>query len=386
MGDLLYYLAAVRRNTLPTVVNCNVLFNVIENARTTARIKKAKEISDLPTVDQTMLDSSGFSILTAEGSNKRITSDPTRPLYISKTEMNVAPLHVVQAACELQPNVMVSLDYPVRKLQTQREQGVEFKKKLSHNIKWAIETSKLRDRHCPHIPLLLAVQAYTVGDFMTFQSSLRDLKFEGFSMPVRNLNLQEIALFLYTFYRTGVKRAHLLGTSKFLIIALASYFSNHYFRCVSFDSQSWRLAAEHGEYLNPLNLRRESLRAEDVQNKEHLRRHCRCPVCREHSLKRIKDYPFVKRTALLRDHNAIAIQNLTDDLHQNAITLSTLETFLRSRNSQIKPIDELIRCLSLIDLHKNKDVNAFETHPVPGAERAGFGTEGSEKITQISDP
>lgn len=355
MGDLLYYLAAVRRNTLPAVGNCNVLFNVVDNAGTTARIKKAKEISDLPTVNQVMLDSGGFSILTAEGSNKRIISDPARPLYISKTEMNISPLHVVQAASALQPDVMISLDYPIRKLKHEQERRAEFSKKLPYNVKFAIETCQLQQRYCRHIPLLLAVQAYSVDDFYKFEKSVRGLTFEGFSMPVRNLSLEEMAFFLFTCSRIAPKKFHLLGTSKFFDIALSAYFAAHYFGSVSFDSQSWRIVSEHWGYLNPLNLHVESIQSEDLGNTDYLRSYCSCPVCKRYSLKQIRDCPFSKRAAVLRHHNVFATQRVAQDLVHNATTLSIFERFLKGRTLKIKPIDDLIQILSTIDAHKCKD-------------------------------
>ena len=355
-GQLPYFLAGARKKTLPAGGNYNVLLNVIENAKIAARI----EISDLPSINHVMLDSSGFSILTADESNKHITFDQNRPLSLSKTGINIAPLHVVQAACELQPDMMVSLDYPIRRLRTEQEQCMEFKRKLPYNIQWAIETSTLRDKHCPNIPLFLAVQAYSLEDFREFERNIRGLNFDGLSMPIRNLGLQEIALFLFEFYKSGANRVHLLGTSSFLTIGLAAYFSNHYFSWVSFDSRSWRLAAEHSEYMNPLNLRRESLRLENIQDKEHLRRYCPCPVCRKHSLKSIKGYPFAKRTSLLREHNVFATQKVADDLVQNAATLVTLEKFLKSRTS-IKVVDELIDALR----HESISKPQLNTQPSP---------------------
>jgi hypothetical protein len=244
---------------------------------------------------------------------------------------------------------MISLDYPLRKLKNEQERQAEFTKKLPYNIEFAIDTCKLREKYCPHIPLLIAVQAYTIRDFITFEENIRGLTFDGFSMPVRHASLEQLAYFLFIFSRIAPKRFHLLGTSSFLNIALCAYFAVHYFGSVSFDSRGWRLAAENWKYLNPLNLHEESIQAEDVKNKEHLRSHCPCPVCKEYSLKGIRDAPFSQMAALLRQHNVFAIQRVARDLVHNASTLSIFERFLRSRISRTKSAEELAQVLSVID-------------------------------------
>lgn len=349
MGDLRHYLAAVRKDTLPTIAHCNVLFNVLNNMKTPAQKREAKEIRDLPGIDEIILDSAGFKLLGAQESNKRITFDSTRPLTLSKTEVNISPHHVVQAGLELGPDIMISLDWPLRKFRNEEERRAEFRKKLPYNVKFAIDTCRLREKYCPHIPLLIAVQAYTINDFMRFEKEIRDLTFDGFSMPVRHSSLEQLTYFLFIFSRIAPKRFHLLGTSSFMNIALCAYFAAHYFDSVSFDSRRWRLAAENWEYLNPLTLHKETIQVEDLRNKEHIRSYCPCPVCKEYSLRGIRDAPFAQRAALLRQHNVFAIQRVARDLVHNASTLSTFERFLRSRISRTKSAEELVQVLSVID-------------------------------------
>ena len=96
--------------------------------------------------------------------------------------------------------------------------------------------------------------------------SLNDIPgvlFDGVSMPIRNLKPAELALFLVSFYQRGIRRVHLLGTSNFETITICAYAARNMFEWVSLDSTSWRLAADHAEFISPLNLSRIILRSEN---------------------------------------------------------------------------------------------------------------------------
>ena len=62
--------------------------------------------------------------------------------------------------------------------------------------------------------------------------------FDGISMPIRNMSIFELAVFLVILYQRGVTRIHLLGTSRFSVIALCAYAARNMFDWVSLDSTS----------------------------------------------------------------------------------------------------------------------------------------------------
>ena len=85
------------------------------------------------------------------------------------------------------------------------------------------------------------------------------LDFDGVSMPIRELKIQDVALFLVSFYQRGISRVHLLGTFSFPVIALCAYMARHLFEWVSLDATTWRFAADKGEFLHPFDLSRVKL-------------------------------------------------------------------------------------------------------------------------------
>jgi hypothetical protein len=112
------------------------------------------------------------------------------------------------------------------------------RKKLKFNVKWAVQTAKLREEYCPEVGLFIPFQGYTLNHLDIFFRFIQEIHFDGISIPVRNLNLKDISLFLIRFYQMGIKRVHLLGTSSFYRMALCAYMARHYFEWVSLDSTS----------------------------------------------------------------------------------------------------------------------------------------------------
>jgi len=133
-----------------------------------------------------MLDSGGFQLLNAEKAEKEISFDATRPLKNSIKLINLTPEHVVQAASELQPDILVALDFPIDTISNPKEQEEEFKRKFIYNVKWARKTAELRQQVCPRIALFIPLQAYRIGQVDRFLESIQDVGFDGISMPVRN--------------------------------------------------------------------------------------------------------------------------------------------------------------------------------------------------------
>jgi len=288
-----------------------------------------------------------------------MTFDPNLPLMRSDKTINVSPKHVVETACRLQPDMMTSLDYPIRKISDRGAQEHEFLRKLGFNMKWAIETAYLRKRYCPNIQLFIPVQCYDLDQFHLFHNSIQHLSFDGLSMPLRNLELKEIALFLLRFHQSGVKKVHLLGSTSFFVMALAAYFARHFFEWVSLDATSWRLTAEYKGYLNPNDLSWEYI-GDDVLIDEKIPMMCQCPFCENRTFTFIKNLPYMDKVALLRSHNFWVTEKAAKDLYANAGDLVNFERFLRIRSPNITEIEDLIKCLSLIDGFKNEDITTLK--------------------------
>lgn len=307
-----------------------------------------------------MLDSSGFQLLMAEEKGIKISFDRSAPMLKTDTEVNLVPEHVVEVAMKFKPkiNIMTALDFPIRKFSDPVDQEIEFNKKLGFNARWAKETARLRELYCPEIRFFLPIQAYTLEHFDIFFDLIGDISFDGLSLPVRNLDIKRIALFLIRFYQLGIKNVHLLGTTSFFRIALSAYLARHYFDWFSLDSTSWRQSAQFGKYINPHDLSSEEIRYVIID--ENIQNTCGCPWCSYRSFTDIKNMPDTDRTSFLRCHNFWVIDKACKDLYQHSGTVIELERYLKRKSPATDKIDELVNTLSLIDALKDQDIRVLE--------------------------
>jgi queuine/archaeosine tRNA-ribosyltransferase len=309
--------------------------------------------------ETTMVDSGGYQIIGAEKNNKKVTFDPSLPLMRSANRLNISPSHVVEAACKLQPSIMTALDFPIRVFSDKTDQDREFLRKLKFNIVWTQQTALLREKHCPHIQLFIPVQCYNLDQFETFWNSIKGIQCDGLSLPIRNLKLPELALFLLLFYQIGARKVHILGASSFFMIALAAFFARHFFEWVSFDSTSWRQAAQFQKYRNPYDLSPEYIGSE-VLIDEQTPIMCQCSFCAKMTFTLIKNLPYTEKVDFLRNHNFYATERVTEEMFEQASTLPNLKRFLRRHSKRNKEIDELISCLARIDLLRDKDIKVLK--------------------------
>ena len=96
-----------------------------------------------------MLDSSGYQLHVAENKGKRITFDSSLPMKHSKQEINLTPKHVMEAASIIHPDIVVGLDFPIRKVKTDAEKEAEFEYKLNYNLRWAFQSVAEWKERCP---------------------------------------------------------------------------------------------------------------------------------------------------------------------------------------------------------------------------------------------
>jgi queuine/archaeosine tRNA-ribosyltransferase len=337
----------------------NILINVMDNAESEKAITRTRTILKNAGTETCMLDSGGHQIHEAEEQNKEITFDPSLPIMKSEERINISPLHVVEAACKLQPTIMTALDFPLKRLSGRADQEQEFLRKLGFNMTWALQTAALKEKHCPDIQLFIPVQCYTLDHFEIFKNSISGIRYDGLSLPFRSLKLQELAFFFLRFYQIGVRKVHILGTSSFFVIALAAFFARHFFEWVSFDSTTWRESALHEIYLNPNDLSPEHI-GDEVLIDERFLMTCQCPFCLNKTFTFIKNLPYAEKVDLLRNHNFCVIEKACEELFEEAGNLLSLEKYLKNRSPKNKDIDELIECLSIIDLLRDEDINALK--------------------------
>ena len=355
MGKLEIFCAGVSINVLPSRPLNNILVNVPHEGSSSKAISDTLKMFQYANSRHTYLDSGGFQLLVFELAGKQYTFDATQPLQMSDQGINVTPEHIIAVAMEMQPEFLSALDFPIKKLTDKNEQEKEFLGKLGYNITWARKTAHLRKERCPHIKLMIPVQAYTIEQFKQFFHYIKDIAFDGLSMPVRNFESHEIALFLIAFYKLNITMVHILGTSTLLTTALAAFMAKHYFAWVSMDSTSWRLSAQYNHYINPF-----SLKAVDVGYNviidDNIHVNCQCPWCVGKSFTYIKNLPHTEKISFLRCHNWWVIEHAAKELYEHSDTVLTLKEHLLTRFPDTVEIEKLCSVLNIIDALRDREI------------------------------
>jgi hypothetical protein len=257
------------------------------------------------------------------------------------------------------PNIVIGLDVPIRKFIDVASPEAEFLKKDDYNAPFAVQSAAWWKELCPQTKFFLPIQCYNLDQFNIFWDRVGGLDHDGVSMPIRNLGIPEISLFLVKFYQLGIKRVHLLGTSQFFTIALCAYMARHVFDWVSIDASSWRKAADKVECFNPYDLSREKLGSRVIINHD-IANDCPCPFCTEKSFNDIKNMELADKCSLLRQHNWWVLETAFRDLYEHSIDIIQLEKFLKTRSKHPAKIDELINILSLVDMMKDFEICSLQ--------------------------
>jgi len=274
-----------------------------------------------------------------------MTFNSDQPMIITKKYFNLAPRHVVETAIEMNADSMVALDFPIRKIKDPYEREKEFRKKLEYNVPWAIETAKLRKELCPNIILFIPIQAYSLEQFEKFYTRLRGIDFDGFSFPVRNMEMTDIAAFLLKMHKWGIRKAHVLGSSSLKVIIVCAYMSQHFFDFISFDATSWRKGAQHGKFLNPNDLSSKNLNKSGSYDPKY---RCYCQSCKGRTLGQIAAFGKTReRIEILMTHNFLAIYNITKEFSERSIDLEFLRE--RFKGNKRRYISEILRDMSKIE-------------------------------------
>lgn len=359
MGRLVNFCAGAELYVLPDRHVDALLINVPDDACSKSAINSTNRMLKAAKSRHVMLDSGGYQLHVAENESKKYSSNENRPVIRNETEINLAPIHVMRSAAILKPGIVTGLDFPIKKISDPEERKIEFMHKLGFNLIWAIECSELRKKLCPDVQFFLPVQCYDLDQFDQFINQIASVEYDGFSMPVRNLSINEVILFMVRFYKMGIRQVHILGTSELFKIAVAAYMARHFFEWVSLDATTWRIWAQCALYMNPYNLLQERI-AQDVIIDENVAMDCLCPFCKGKTFTFIKNLPETDRTALLRSHNWWVIEKATRDLYQNSGNVIELERCLRARGAKPEDVNKLREGLSLADSFKDSDIRILQ--------------------------
>jgi len=358
MGNLINFCAGADNKTLPADKVQALLINVLDHGSNAQKIQRARDMRRLARPQYLMLDSSGYQLHEGEKKGKRMAFDPNLPMKHTAREINLAPKHGMEVASTLQVDIAVGQDFPIRKFRSSAEREAEFQKKLPYNVRWAYESAAAWKECCPKAQFFLPIQCYDIKQLDRFMEMIDGIGYDGVSMPIRNIKIPDIALFLVDFYQRGIKKVHLLGTSSFLKIALCAYMSHHLFEWVSLDATTWRKASEVGGAYNPWNLSRIDLRP-CVNIKPGTANSCPCPYCAGMEYQVIQGLPKKEKIRLLRQHNWWVLEKAFHDLFEHGAGVIQLERFLKTRSNKVAEIDQLIKTLSLIDALKDVDISSL---------------------------
>ncbi len=337
MGRITIFCAGMEDRSLLVPPVEAILFSAPNLKKGKSKMGKIKELTQRINAQEVMLDSGGFQLHEAEIKHLNISCDPYRPMVSSaKKGVNLAPEHVLEVAAELDPEWLMGLDFPIRKISGQIEREREFEKKLEFNVKWAVTTSELLPHYgLDSVRLLLPIQCYDLDQFEIFWSMVSELWFGGMSMPVRNMDSVSLIKFLKSMYDKQIRRVHFLGTTRPDAIALSAYAARQYFSYISLDATTWRQGAQYGWYLDPFNLKNISVRPDAIFRGDEARIRCGCSWCSyESSLSQIKDMEYGEKMSFLCQHNFWAIRNFAEEAYDSSADVGHFESFLRERFEQ----------------------------------------------------
>jgi tRNA-guanine family transglycosylase len=353
MGRFVNFCAGVNdENSLPQKNLEGILINVPNSGKNDRSLQNTRNFINGANPEFVMLDSGGYSLFVKEEQGKSIYCDPGQPIYFDDG-INLTPTHVINVAREINPHILVALDFPIATLSEKNAHELEFRKKLGFNLTWAIETARLHAEYCPQINLFIPIQCYHLDHLEEFLYLTRDINHENLCMPVRNLTLQEISDFMLRFYQKGVKRVHLLGVGSFYQIALAAYLARNYFDWVSVDATTWRMEGGFGKYLNPHDLSRENI-GQKITTVPDIEMDCLCPWCQYETFASIHQKHPTDMTAFLMRHNFWVTNHLAHELYDHADSLWNFRNYLMKQAKRKDRIRDLYFCLSKFELAVQK--------------------------------
>jgi hypothetical protein len=173
---------------------------------------------------------------------------------------------------------------------------------------------------------------------------IKGIEFDGFSLPVRNMSMKDIAIFILKMHGWGVKKVHILGSSSLPVISVCAYMSQRFFDGVSFDATTWRISAQYGRFIQPDDLAHKSLNEAGSFDPEF---RCQCQSCNGKNLGQIAALDRKERMKILVTHNYLAVQNLSKEFGGAAVDAQYLKK--RLAGSKRRDIKKILRNMSEIE-------------------------------------
>ena len=352
LGTFINYFAGISgTKDIPYKCMEAVLVNVPHIMQYSTSVNNTREVIKETGAKQVMMDSGGYTIFNTYQKNGNIKINGSRVLISGRREsMVISTEKIVEAALKIQPHVLIGLDHPIIKTRDPIMQEGEYRSKIAINLLWMKEISELRSIHCPHIELYLPIQCYNLEQLADLEDELMKLNFDGLALPVRNMNPVQIARFLYKIREMGIMKVHLLGTSCFSNLALATYFARNVFERCSIDSTTWRNAATYHDYIHPHNLLNVSVGRKSTESK-HDKLPCRCGLCRGNTYGQVMDLSVSDRRRYLKRHNYHAVKKAGEDFFRHALGPDAFERYLRNRAPQRgKDIDMIMQGIRIANI------------------------------------
>jgi len=247
--------------TLPKATNA-ILSNAPAILKSKIIISNPKHYNNTPPPQYFMTDSGGKQIFNITSGNKAgrlfkgLMFDPEKPVNY-QGYFNWTPEHWKVAILKDTPDAAITMDYPIlfgKKISNYDE--LYAKAKLI-NLNWTKQCLCIQKKYFPQTTIFVPFQGYSLEHLYEFVDSISAYDYDGICLPMRCFrNNVRLINFLVNLKNIGIKKIHLLGTSRLDVIATMNYLSYHnYFQFISYDSCTVAITARSGKVLIPFDLR-----------------------------------------------------------------------------------------------------------------------------------
>lgn len=345
-------------DSLPSSSLTSLLYNVPGAIESEKTIRETKELIEASNAKIIIQDSGGFQVYVRRRDGQPCVYVEDEAVYY-KNALNLTPKNVIKSAEIFHPHIMMSIDNPIPEEKDPAKRHLVFLEHHGFNVRLTKEIAHLKKERGVASELFVPVQAYTLEECDMFLEDLGDTEYDGLSLPKRNHDPIEMAVFFLKFYHAGVRKAHLLGSTTFSRVAILAYFAHHFMDFISMDTTTWRTDGELSKWYIPFNFRDIRLLSDDRID-ERLQNECECPWCRGKSLTQIKNMAYSGQSNLLARHNYWCVEQAMREFQKNAASAKDLAEFLLQKTpkdfyeaTRRKEIMEIYRCLSNIELIKD---------------------------------
>ncbi len=344
---------------MPVPAPGRILVSVAECSKSPAALKRVRKIIKRSGAKEIYLDNGMFSYFQKWKKGKTVIFDRSRWVYPKGVDMNLTSEHVAYYCAVIQPYATFCLDLPVPKLLADHDPGEEefhFFHTVHHNITRAREMTELKKKFYPQVDQFFVFQGYNFNQLIFIKTELGDLEFDGFALPTRTLEWNQLAAMMIMLYHYGIRRIHILAGSNMPTMAICAFMARHFFDEVSYDSTNWLQFGIYGclrlfgsmEGVTTGKILK--FLPEDI-----LRTQCGCPHCNSRSINDIRKMANDNtKLQLLIKHNAFIEVETAKALYTHSETPDMLRVFLLRHSNRTKLIMEMFEFLSGIDSIKSK--------------------------------